>query len=157
MRLLFLCTHNACRSILCESITKGLAGGRITAASAGSCPAGRVHPLTLKYLSAAGYSVAGLQSKSLDAVSSFAPDAVITVCDDAASESCPVWMGDVARVHWGLADPSHLNGSDEEIEIAFQQLIKTIEGLIKNLLNELDETMKNQDLENILQGIWSTR
>ena len=87
MKVLYICTHNRCRSILSEAITNHVAGDVITAKSAGSQPAGEVHPLSLKYLNEAGIPTEGLQSQSWDEFEAFAPDLVITVCDSAAGES----------------------------------------------------------------------
>ena len=119
MKVLYICTHNRCRSILSEAITNHVAGDVITAKSAGSQPAGEVHPLSLKYLNEAGIPTEGLQSQSWDEFEAFAPDLVITVCDSAAGESCPVWFGKSVKVHWGLSDPSKLTGSEEDIARAF--------------------------------------
>ncbi|WP_340679121.1 arsenate reductase ArsC [Paraglaciecola sp.] len=126
MKILYICTHNRCRSILSEAITNHLAKGIIEAKSAGSQPVGAVHPLSLKYLSAAGITVAGLQSQSWDEFEDFAPDVVVTVCDSAAGESCPVWFGNSIKVHWGLSDPSKVEGTEEEIAQAFQACMQLI-------------------------------
>ena len=95
--ILFICSHNRCRSILSEAITRQNAQGIINAMSAGSQPSGEVHPLSLKYLSEMGYDTAGLTSQSWDSLTddngnSFVPDVVITVCDQAAGESCPLGL-----------------------------------------------------------------
>ena len=100
--ILYICTHNRCRSILSEAITRQKALGIITAQSAGSEPAGQVHPLTLRYLQEAGYNTQQLSSKSWDTLGEFIPDVVITVCDQAAGESCPLWLGTTPKLHWGL-------------------------------------------------------
>ena len=135
MKLLYICTHNRCRSILCEAITNHLAQGRITATSAGSAPASAVHPLTLAHLRARGVATEGLHSKSWDEVAEFQPDVVITVCDNAANEACPLWMGTAQKVHWGLPDPSRVAGPDQDIAAAFDRVIDTIEGRIRRLLD----------------------
>jgi arsenate reductase len=153
MRLLFLCTHNACRSILCEAIARRLAADRIEVASAGSQPSGQIHPLTLDFLTRSGYPVTDLCSKAIDEVESFAPDAVIMVCDDAASEGCPVWLGSVAKAHWGLPDPSRLKGSEHEIEAAFCRVVRTIEGRINRLLREPFEDMQTVKLTELFNCI----
>lgn len=140
MKLLFICTHNACRSILSEAITRDIAGDCIEVASAGSSPADRVHPLTLKHLKNRGYATEGLYSKSIDAVRSFDPDVVVTVCDNAASESCPVWLGNATRGHWGLPDPSQLTVTDEVTDDAFNTVMETIECRIRRLLAQPYET-----------------
>jgi arsenate reductase (thioredoxin) len=133
MKLMFICTHNRCRSILCEAITNHLAGGRILAVSAGSQPAGEIHPLTLKYLQARQIPVSGLASKSWDDIQ-VVPDAVITVCDSAASEACPLWLGDAPRVHWGLPDPSKAEGTEDEIRCRFTSVMDTVEARIRALM-----------------------
>jgi len=134
MNILFICTHNRCRSLLSEAITKKLGKEIINAASAGSAPAEKPHPLTLKYLNEAGYDTADLFSKSWNDLGDFLPDIVVTVCDSAAGESCPLWLGPVPKVHWGLPDPSSVKGSDAEIAAAFHAVIKEIESRINQLL-----------------------
>ncbi|MBK6597609.1 MAG: arsenate reductase ArsC [Proteobacteria bacterium] len=146
MRLLFLCTHNACRSILCEVITRNHAVDRIEVASAGSQPSGRVHPLSLRFLASRAYPVADLRSKGIEDLTGFAPDAVITVCDDAANEACPAWLGAAAKAHWGLPDPSRHKGSDEEIDAAFRQVARTIAIRIDALLQEEFEGAQTAEL-----------
>ncbi|WP_435237775.1 arsenate reductase ArsC [Psychromonas sp. PT13] len=134
MKILYICTHNRCRSILSEAITNHLSNGVLQAFSAGSQPTGEVHPLSLKYLAEKGISIAGLQSQSWDDFEADQPDIVVTVCDNAANEACPVWFGNTVKVHWGLPDPSKLTGSEDEIRDAFYAVIDTIEKRIKALL-----------------------
>ena len=133
MKVLYICTHNRCRSILSEAITNHVAGDVITAKSAGSQPVGEVHPLSLKYLSEAGIPTEGLKSQSWDEFEAFAPDLVITVCDSAAGESCPVWFGKSVKVHWGLSDPSKLTGNEEDIARAFNDTIAQISARVTDL------------------------
>lgn len=133
MKVLYICTHNRCRSILSEAITNHVAGDVITAKSAGSQPVGEVHPLSLKYLNEAGIPTEGLQSQSWDEFEAFAPDLVITVCDSAAGESCPVWFGKSVKVHWGLSDPSKLTGSEDDIARAFNDTIAQISARVTDL------------------------
>ncbi|RBO85833.1 arsenate reductase ArsC [Marinomonas aquiplantarum] len=133
MKILYICTHNRCRSILSEAITNGMAGGLINAKSAGSQPAGEVHPLSLKYLEQAGYQTTGLISQSWDDFEDFEPDLVITVCDSAAGEACPLYFGKSLKVHWGLSDPSKLEGSEAQQEAAFMATIKAIEERVEQL------------------------
>lgn len=140
MKLLFICTHNRCRSILCEAITRHLAdqcgkGDTIAVASAGSQPAGEVHPRTLEALARHGISTDGLRSQSWDDFADFHPDAAITVCDSAAGESCPLWMGGSQKVHWGLSDPSKETGSDDAIRAAFDRTIAAIQARVSALLD----------------------
>ncbi len=143
MKILFICTHNRCRSILSEAITNHLAQGAITAYSAGSAPVGQVHPLSVKYLDEKGVSTEGLKSQSWDEFESIQPDIVVTVCDSAAAEACPVWFGNTVQVHWGLPDPSKLSGSEAEVKAAFYAVINTIETRARALL-ELNLDSQNR-------------
>jgi len=134
MNILYICTHNRCRSILSEAITNHLAAGKIQAFSAGSQPVGQVHPLSLKYLHERGITIEGLASQSWDDFEEHQPDVVVTVCDSAAKETCPVWFGRCISVHWGLSDPSKLEGSEQEVRQAFFDVMGTIERRAKALL-----------------------
>lgn len=153
MKLLFICTHNACRSVLGEVIARTLGKGRLETASAGSAPRGVVHPLTLKYLSKHGYSTDGVHSQSWDELSDFEPDVVITVCDSAAGEACPVWMGNTLKVHWGLPDPSKGHSSEEEEAEAFAHVINVLEKRINTLLGKDFEQMDADQLKTELQQL----
>lgn len=133
--VLYICTHNRCRSILSEAITNHLSDGSIQAFSAGSQPAGQVHPLSLKYLEEQGIATEDLKSQSWDEFESIKPDIVITVCDSAAAEACPVWFGDTIKCHWGLKDPSKLSGPDEEIRAAFYECTELIAGRVRALIH----------------------
>ena len=143
MKILYVCTHNRCRSILFEAIsnhfsvagTAAQAAGKIIAKSAGSQPVGEVHPLSIQYLHQAGISTDGLCSQSWDEFEEFAPDLVITVCDLAAAESCPLWFGKSLQVHWGLADPSKLQGTKTQIADAFKATIEQIKQRVEQLTN----------------------
>ncbi len=134
MKILYICTHNRCRSILSEAITNHMSNGGLQAYSAGSQPVGQVHPLSLKYLEEKDISTAGLTSQSWDDFEADQPDIVVTVCDSAAAEVCPVWFGDAIKVHWGLPDPSKLQGSEAEIRDAFYAVMDTIEQRVDKLL-----------------------
>lgn len=140
MKVLFICTHNRCRSILSEAITNHLGLGKIIARSAGSQPATEVHPLSIKYLQQVGVSTESLQSQSWDDFDDFDPDLVITVCDSAAAEACPVWFGSTFKLHWGLSDPSQLSGDEQTVERAFLDCIAQIETRVETLL-----TLSQQD------------
>ena len=133
MKALFICTHNRCRSILAEALTNHLGGDSLEARSAGSQPAGEVHPRTLKHLEKRGVSTVGLRSQSWDDLEQYQPDVVITVCDRAAGESCPLWFDDSIRLHWGLADPSAASGSEADIEQAFEACSDTLSNKIQGL------------------------
>ena len=137
MKLLFVCTHNRCRSILCEAMTSQRGAGLLEAASAGSAPVDAVHPLTLRYLEERGYQTAGLRSQSWHELEAFDPDQVVTVCDSAAGEVCPLWMGEVDKIHWGLPDPSREEGDEEAVRSAFVAVIDRIENKVDEWLREI--------------------
>ncbi|WP_447944770.1 arsenate reductase ArsC [Stenotrophomonas indicatrix] len=128
-RVLFLCTGNSARSVLAEATLRAWAGHRFEVFSAGSQPAGEVNPFALAQLQAEGIATAGLRSKSWDEFADAAPmDLVITVCDAAAAEACPVVFGDFVRTHWGLPDPAAVEGSADDKAAAFAQahaIVKT--------------------------------
>jgi arsenate reductase len=126
MKILFLCTANSCRSILSEAVFNHLAPTGMRAFSAGSQPKGKVHPQTLQTLKRAGIAIDGLSSKSSDVHETLNPDFVITVCDKAAGEACPVFFGPAVKAHWGLSDPSELQGSPQAIEAAFDRTLEII-------------------------------
>ncbi len=111
--VLFLCTGNSSRSILGEAILNHVSGGRFQAYSAGSTPKGAVHPMTLETLCKVGISTAGLRSKAWDEFAvPGAPkmDFIVTVCDNAAGETCPIWPGQPMTAHWGIEDPAAVDG-----------------------------------------------
>lgn len=118
MNILFLCTGNSCRSILAEATFNHLAPTGWKAMSAGSQPTGKAHPRSLALLEREGIAVDGLCSKSWENLPQV-PDVVITVCSNAAGETCPAYLGPVVRAHWGVDDPAHATGTEEEIEAAF--------------------------------------
>lgn len=134
LKILILCTGNSCRSIMAEGALNHLGQGRIAAYSAGSKPAGYVHPKSLELLKSKGIATGGFRSKSWDEFAGTTFDAVITVCDNAAGEACPVFMGAPVKAHWGVADPAHATGTDAEIMQAFETAYKTLEARIKALL-----------------------
>lgn len=140
MNVLFLCTGNSCRSILAEATFNHLAPPGWHAVSAGSQPAGYVHPRSLALLAREGISTAGYHSKSWDDLP-VTPDIVITVCGSAAGETCPAYLGNVLRTHWGVDDPAHATGTDAEIDAAFMTaytiLRKRIEAFLALPLEQL--------------------
>jgi len=133
INILFICTHNRCRSILGEAITRQLCNDTIQVRSAGSAPAGAVHSETLKNLERHGYSTQGLISQSWNDLGDFIPDITITVCDNAAKEACPLWLGKAIKIHWGLPDPTHADIAEKDITEAFNKVIKTLEKRIGKL------------------------
>lgn len=152
MKLLFICTHNRCRSIIAEAVCNQYGQGRFIARSAGSQPSGVVHPLSLKYLAEAGISTDGLCSQSWDEHENWQPDMVITVCDSAAGESCPVWFGKAQKVHWGVADPSRLEGDDEQIADAFRDTIALFKSRIEKLLAVDTDTLPAEEQLKLFSG-----
>ena len=131
LNVLFLCTHNSARSILAEALLNHIGRGKFKAFSAGSSPKDnqQPNPMALATLQKANISIEGLSSKSWDVFADpNAPhmDLVITVCDNAAGEVCPYWPGQPATAHWGYADPSAGEGSDDEKMEAFKQTLHLI-------------------------------
>ena len=147
-RILFICTHNRCRSILAQAITNHINDKRIIAESAGAEPAGQIHPLTLKNLEQRNISTADLHSKSWDTLSAFTPEIVITVCDQAANESCPVWLGNAQKVHWGLPDPSRKT-PQQDSDLAFAHVIETLESRMRFVLCHDIEKMNTKQLTTV--------
>jgi arsenate reductase len=131
--VLFLCTGNSARSILAEAILNKEGKGRLRAFSAGSQPKGAVHPMALATLEALGYPASGFRSKSWDEFAETgAPemDFIFTVCDSAAGEACPVWLGHPMTAHWGVADPAAVEGPDFEKVQAFSQAARFLKNRI---------------------------
>ncbi|MDQ0654366.1 arsenate reductase ArsC [Pseudomonas cedrina] len=126
MKVLFMCTANSCRSILSEAVFNHLAPQGFEAVSSGSFPKGQVLPRSLATLQAAGISTEGLYSKGNDAFEGSPPDVVITVCDKAAGEACPVYFGPALKAHWGLEDPSDVQGDDAAVQAAFDATLDII-------------------------------
>ncbi|MBB1117540.1 arsenate reductase ArsC [Stenotrophomonas sp. W1S232] len=136
-RILFLCTGNSARSVLAEATLRAWAGERFEVFSAGSQPTGTVNPFALRQLAAAGIAIDGLRSKSWDefAGADAAPlDLVITVCDSAAAESCPLVFGDFLRTHWGQPDPAAVEGDDHTKAAAFAQAHRIVKARLQALL-----------------------
>jgi len=154
--VLFLCTGNSARSIIAEAILNHRGLPRFTAHSAGSHPAGRVHPGALRQLEASHLSTAGLRSKSWDEFElPGAPelDFIFTVCDNAAKEVCPHWPGHPITAHWGMADPAAVKTSPEAMERAFSEafgaLDRRIELFLKLPLSKFDSVALGKELKNI--------
>lgn len=154
MNILFLCTGNSCRSILAEATFNALAPKSMRAISAGSQPTGEVHPRSIALLKSKGIATDGYYSKSWDALP-ITPDIVITVCGNAAGETCPTYLGKVIRAHWGVDDPAKATGTEAEINASFEKayriLRKRIEAFLALPSGELqgDSTRLKAALDNI--------
>lgn len=144
MNVLFLCTGNSCRSILGEATFNHLAPAGWHAMSAGSKPAGYVHPRSLALLAREGISTEGYHSKSWENLPA-TPDIVISVCGNAANETCPAYLGPVLRSHWGVDDPAHVTGTDEEIDAAFEKAYKILRSRIEAFLALPLEQLKHNN------------
>lgn len=156
MDVLFLCTSNTARSILAEALLNSRAEGRVKAWSAGSHPKGEVHPLALEVLDTCDIPLAGLHSKNWDEFTADgAPhmDVVITVCDSAAAETCPLWPGGPVKVHWGLPDPAAVEGGHDEQLAAFAQTFTALEKRIDAFLSLPLEHLEPDELAQQLQMI----
>lgn len=152
--VLFLCTGNSARSILGEAIMNKLGKGRFRAWSAGSQPKGAVHPMALSVLNGMGYDTTGMRSKSWDEFSKpGAPefDFIFTVCDNAAGETCPVWIGHPMTAHWGIEDPAAVEGDGQRE--AFLQALRYLQNRIALFLAlphaSIDEMAMKQKLKEI--------
>ena len=156
LSVLFLCTGNSARSIMAEAMLNHLGRGRFQAHSAGSHPTGKVNPLAIETLERLGFSTHGLRSKAWDefgAAGAPAIDCVITVCDNAAAETCPVWPGKPVTAHWGVEDPAAMQGNDTEMREAFERaagiLKRRIERLLELPLDPLDPAALRSKLREI--------
>jgi protein-tyrosine-phosphatase len=152
LNVLFLCTHNSARSILAEATLNHLGAARFKAFSAGSTPRENQQPnrLALEVLRQAGIATEGLRSKSWDEFARpGAPemDLIITVCDNAAGEVCPIWPGHPATAHWGYADPSEVQGSDEQKREAFRRTLHAIRSRLELLLALSAEKLTKASLQ----------
>ena len=143
--VLFLCSGNSARSIMAEVMLNHVGKGQFRAYSAGSHPAGTVNPLAIDTMKAAGLATEGLRSKSWEefALADAPPmDFILTVCDNAAGEACPIWPGKPTTAHWGVPDPAAVTGSDPQRRAAFRDaasvLRRRIELLVSLPLDTLD-------------------
>ncbi len=153
INVLVLCTGNSCRSVLGEALLNHLGKGRIKAFSAGSHPVGKVNPGALATLQRHGLPVDGYKSQSWDEFAGQPMDIVITVCDNAAGETCPVYLNRAVRAHWGLPDPAHVKGTEKQIEAAFEETYHALEQRINKMLALPLEKMSEQELAEKLNEI----
>jgi arsenate reductase len=153
LNVLVLCTGNSCRSVLGEALLNHLGGNRFRAFSAGSHPVGKVNENALATLARHGLPTEGYRSQSWDEFEDAQIDIMISVCDSAAGETCPVYLGSAVRGHWGLPDPAHVTGSPEVIEAAFEATYAALEKRIHALLALPIETMSGPELVAALNRI----
>ena len=154
--VLFLCTGNSARSIMAEAILNREGRRHFRAYSAGSQPAGRVHPYTLDLLRKLSFDVSGLRSKSWHEFSGPGAtplDFVFTVCDNAAGESCPVWPGQPMTAHWGVPDPAEAQGSPAEIALAFRDACRMLHRRISVFTSLPIRTLDRLSLQSKLKEI----
>ncbi|ONH84235.1 hypothetical protein APZ41_005325 [Roseomonas mucosa] len=154
--VLFLCTANSARSILAESILNARGAGRFQAHSAGSFPRGEVRPEALRLLTSLGLPTEGLRSKSWEEFArprAPAMDFVLTVCDQAAGEVCPVWPGQPVTARWGIPDPAAVQGSDVEIVQGYAEAVRMLERRISLLLALPFSSLDRMSLTNRVRKI----
>lgn len=154
--VLFLCTGNSARSIMAEALVTTMSKGRFKGFSAGSKPGGKVNPFAIEQVKKTGYPVDNLRSKNWDEFAApQAPhmDFIITVCDNAAGEACPIWPGHPATAHWGFEDPAAVEGSDEEKRAAFEKIFNQIttrmHAFVSLPMHTLDEQAIRQEIRKI--------
>ena len=154
--VLVLCTGNSARSIMAEALINTMGQGRFQAYSAGSNPTGKVNPFAVEKVQSINYPIGNLRSKSWDEYArSDAPqmDFVITVCDNAAGEVCPIWPGQPISAHWGFEDPAAMEGTDSEKRRAFDKTFRHIMNRVRLFVNlplkTLDQTAIKRELVNI--------
>lgn len=157
--VLFLCTGNSARSVLCEAILNRIGKGKFVAYSAGSAPKGEVNPHTLALLNRLGFSTEGLRSKSWEefaAPGAPALDFVFTVCDDAANEVCPVWPGQPMTAHWGVPDPAAAQGDEKAVAFAFRDAFQILQRRIELFANLPVKSLDRMSLKKRLDEIGTT-
>ena len=154
--ILFLCTGNSARSIIAEAVVNKEAAGRFRAYSAGSAPKGEVNPQALALIESLGFTASDFRSKSWDEFARpGAPplDFVITVCDNAAGEVCPIWPGQPMTAHWGIPDPAAAEGTQAEIAAAFAEAARQLGTRIRLFLSLPLETIDQMSLRTRLREI----
>ncbi len=154
-RILFLCTGNSARSIIAEAILNKLGGDRCNACSAGSHPTGQVNPGAISLLDELGFDSSTLSSKSWDVFAGpGAPsfDLVVTVCDNAAGETCPIWPGRPLTAHWSIADPAAASGAEDAVRQAFMDAYEALAARIQEILALPLESMKRTELRAALRA-----
>lgn len=156
LNVLFLCTGNSARSIMAEALMNHLGGGRFHAFSAGSMPKGAINPHALPLVRALGFKDEDFRSKPWDEFAgpgAPALDFIITVCDDAAGEVCPIWPGQPITAHWGVPDPAAATGSEAQIAVAFRDAARQLRNRIELLVALPTVQLDRMSLQNRLREI----
>ncbi len=153
LKILILCTGNSCRSIMAEGLFNHHGKNKIIAFSAGSFPTGKVHPASLATLERHGMSRQNYRSKSWDEFKDENIDIVITVCDNAAGETCPIFPTSPVKAHWGVPDPAHFEGTPAEIEAEFERVFTMLEKRIKTFMLLPLATINKEELQQKLHKI----
>ncbi len=135
-RVLVLCTGNSCRSVMAEALINQLGKGKYEPVSAGSFPAGYVHPKSIETLKRHSIDPGIPRSKSWDEFAGQPFDLIITVCDQAAGETCPIFPGKPKKLHWSTPDPAKATGSEAEINAFFDEAFNMLKSRIEDLINE---------------------
>jgi arsenate reductase (thioredoxin) len=138
LKILVLCTGNSCRSVMAEALINNLGRGRYQAWSAGSVPVGSVHPKSIETLQRHGIDPGQPHSKSWNEFTEQSFELVITVCDQAAGESCPLFTGNPTKLHWSMPDPAKVTGSDANIDVAFDKVFFMLKNRIEEMLSNPD-------------------
>ncbi|HOB75057.1 MAG TPA: arsenate reductase ArsC [Phycisphaerae bacterium] len=153
IRIAFICTGNACRSQMAEAIMRQVLGPRFQVVSAGSNPAGYIHPLAIATLKAMDVPMEGQYSKSWDEIARDRLDIVITLCDHAAGQACPQWIGQPTTAHWSLPDPSFHPGTEGDRSAFARGVAETIRRRAEQLARLPLETMSPDELRAELQRL----
>lgn len=153
LNVLILCTGNSCRSIMAEALLNHYGKDKFRAFSAGSFPTGKVHPRSLAIIKDMGLPTEGYRSKSWDEFADQPIDIVITVCDQAAGEVCPVFFGSPVKAHWSIPDPAHFEGSEAEINAEFKRVYCMLETMIKAMVTLPLEGMPKEEMARKLSDI----
>jgi len=153
LNVLVVCTGNSCRSVLGEALLNHWGKGRIQAFSAGSHPIGQINPDALATLQRHGLVSEGYKSQSWHEFTEQLIDLVITVCDNAVGEVCPNYLCSVMQVHWGVHDPSHIQGAESELLMAFEETYSLLESRVQKMLSLPLESMAATELKKALDAL----
>ena len=153
LNVFVICTGNSCRSVMGEALFNHLGSGRIKAFSAGSHPIGKINTGALATLKRHDLPTVGYKSQSWNDFEGQTMNIVITVCDNAVGETCPIYLSKAVRAHWGVSDPGHVSGTEDEKILAFEKTFGILEKRVKKMLELPLETMSPEDLTSKLNAI----